>query len=136
MNAIHVQCGFVLDGDVIAKLADVLQQTIEKSMVQHTQALVKAFEDRPSEQSLPTAAPVEPSLNTPEPFSDERELISGKEVAKLLDVSFRTVYRLRDSGKMPQPIRLGSLVRWNRKEIESWIEAGCPSERRRRKKSR
>ena len=48
-------------------------------------------------------------------------------VAALLNCSARHVYRLADAGKMPRPVRLGSLVRWSRVTIESWIAAGCPS---------
>ncbi len=49
------------------------------------------------------------------------------QVARLLNCSMRTLYRLNDAGKMPRPVRLGSLVRWNRSEIEQWIADGCPA---------
>lgn len=49
-------------------------------------------------------------------------------VAKLLGVSTRQVYRLADGGKMPQPIKLGGSVRWDRAAIAMWIEQGCPVE--------
>ena len=48
-------------------------------------------------------------------------------VSLLLSCSARHVYRLSDSGKMPGPVKLGSLVRWSHSEIENWIAAGCPS---------
>jgi len=51
-------------------------------------------------------------------------------VASLLACSPRTVYRLADSGRMPPPVRLGSLVRWSRQAIDAWVVAGCPSCRR------
>ena len=55
------------------------------------------------------------------------ELLAVKAVASLLGgCSTRHVYRLADAGRMPQPIRLGSLVRWRRAELMSWIDAGCP----------
>jgi len=50
-------------------------------------------------------------------------------VAEMLDCSTRHVYRLSDAGKMPRPVKLGSLVRWDRTKIESWITAGCPAVR-------
>lgn len=57
------------------------------------------------------------------------ELLDVKAVALLLGgCSTRHVYRLADSGRMPPPIRLGSLVRWRRAELEAWIGAGCPSQ--------
>ena len=54
-------------------------------------------------------------------------LIGVDALAELLNVSPSTVRRLVDSGKMPQPIRLGKAVRWQRVEIENWIREGCPA---------
>lgn len=47
-------------------------------------------------------------------------------VAAALDCSTRHVFRLADAGKMPRPIKLGTLVRWRAAEIEDWIADGCP----------
>lgn len=57
-------------------------------------------------------------------------LLGIRAVAELLDCSVRHVHRLRDAGKMPQPVRLGSLVKWRRTDIEQWVAGGCPSCRR------
>ena len=51
-------------------------------------------------------------------------------VATLLACSPRTIYRLIDNGRMPPPVRLGSLVRWSREAIDGWIAAGCPNSRK------
>ncbi len=57
------------------------------------------------------------------------ELLDVRTVAALLGgCSIRHVYRLADAGRMPRPIKLGSLVRWRRAELEAWIKAGCPSQ--------
>ena len=57
------------------------------------------------------------------------ELLDVKAVASLLGgCSTRHVYRLADAGRMPCPIRLGTLVRWSRAELEAWIGAKCPSQ--------
>jgi predicted DNA-binding transcriptional regulator AlpA len=37
------------------------------------------------------------------------------------------LYKLNAAGRMPTPVRLGSLMRWRRKEIMEWIDAGCPT---------
>ena len=58
------------------------------------------------------------------------KLLDVQAVAKILGCSTRHVYRLSDAGKMPAPLRLGSLVRWSRQSIEEWIAEGCPSCRR------
>ena len=60
-------------------------------------------------------------------MSDKKpSLIKVGEVAGMLEITPRTVYRLTDSGKIPRPVKVGSSVRWRRVELESWIEAGCP----------
>ncbi len=57
--------------------------------------------------------------------SSESALLGVRDVAALLSVSPRTVRRLADAGKMPRPKRLGSLVRWNRAELDDWLAGGC-----------
>jgi hypothetical protein len=32
---------------------------------------------------------------------------------------------MADAGRMPAPLKLGALVRWNRASIDAWIEQGC-----------
>jgi excisionase family DNA binding protein len=54
------------------------------------------------------------------------KLVDVQGVAELLDCSARHVTRLSDAGKMPQPVRLGGLVRWSAAAIDEWIAAGCP----------
>lgn len=58
------------------------------------------------------------------------ELLSCKAVAGMLDISIRQVWRMRDGGLLPAPVKLGGSVRWRRADLESWIEAGCPDVRR------
>jgi excisionase family DNA binding protein len=59
-----------------------------------------------------------------------RAMLSVDDVAQIyLGCSTRHVYRLADSGRMPRPIKLGSLVRWPRAVIEQWIADGCPNVR-------
>ena len=54
------------------------------------------------------------------------ELLDVHTLATMLQCSPRHVYRLSDAGKMPRPLKLGASVRWRRKDVEDWIEAGCP----------
>ena len=49
-----------------------------------------------------------------------------EDVAGLLQCSTRHVWRLHDAARMPSAVRIGRLVRWPRKLIESWIADGCP----------
>lgn len=58
-------------------------------------------------------------------------LINISQVSQMLNCSKRHIYRMVDSGKMPRPVRLGSLVLWIRTKVEEWVENGCkPIERR------
>lgn len=58
---------------------------------------------------------------------EQADLLDVKSVARKLGCSWRHVYRLSDSGRMPRPLKLGALVRWRRQEIEAWIADGCPT---------
>lgn len=59
--------------------------------------------------------------------AEPARLLDVQQVADLLGVSGRHVYRLADSGRMPRPLRLGGSVRWNIAEIQKWIAEGCPA---------
>ena len=48
------------------------------------------------------------------------------DIANLLKISERQVWRLNDAGVLPCGFRLGRSVRWSARAINSWIEAGCP----------
>jgi prophage regulatory protein len=64
------------------------------------------------------------TLNAPEP-----SLLSAESVARMLQVSVRTLWRLRSSGKLPKPVKVGGSVRWRADDVHQWIEAGCPMTR-------
>ncbi len=50
-------------------------------------------------------------------------LISVGEVAAMLSISTREVWRRSDSGELPRPVHLGTRTRrWIREEIEAIIE--------------
>lgn len=73
----------------------------------------------------------EPFDNRPSSDASREEgaslLATPKQVAELLQVSTRTLWRMRSAGSLPTPVRLGAAVRWRRDEIEAWIREGCPS---------
>ncbi|MDR1612255.1 MAG: helix-turn-helix domain-containing protein [Planctomycetota bacterium] len=54
-------------------------------------------------------------------------LISAPEAASLCNLGLSTWWRFLSEGKIPAPIRIGGAVRWRRKELYGWMEAGCPS---------
>jgi excisionase family DNA binding protein len=54
-------------------------------------------------------------------------LLTVDQVAQLLQVSARTVWRMRSGGELPAPIRVLGSVRWRRTEVESWVNARTPA---------
>ena len=57
----------------------------------------------------------------------EQLTIRAGEVALLLEITVRHVWALNKRGLIPSPIRLGRSVRWNRRELARWVDAGCPT---------
>lgn len=57
----------------------------------------------------------------PEPI-----FVTAAELAQLMRISTRTLWRLLSARKMPKPIRLGGAVRWRMDVIQDWIDQGCP----------
>ena len=54
-------------------------------------------------------------------------LLKADDMAKLLKISVRTLWRLVSSGRVIAPIRLTGNTRWQRDQVEKWINAGCPA---------
>ncbi|MBL8826453.1 MAG: helix-turn-helix domain-containing protein [Planctomycetaceae bacterium] len=53
-------------------------------------------------------------------------LVPAGDVAKMLEVSERTVWRLLSGGQLVHPVRLGGSVRWRVEDVKRWIADGCP----------
>lgn len=53
-------------------------------------------------------------------------LVDVVEAAAMCRMSRTMFYKLHSSGRTPRPVKLGTLTRWNRRELLDWIEAGCP----------
>jgi excisionase family DNA binding protein len=64
------------------------------------------------------------------PASLAAAMLDVQDVADLLKCSRRHIYRLSDAGRMPAPLKLGTLVRWDRDTLIRWIADGCPPVRR------
>jgi len=57
---------------------------------------------------------------------EEAKLIDIKTVARILGCSDRHIVNMDKAGRMLSPIRFGRSVKWNRAELELWIDSGCP----------
>jgi predicted DNA-binding transcriptional regulator AlpA len=60
----------------------------------------------------------------------DMQLLDMSEMAAMLKMGPRTLWRFRDSGRLPAPVALGRCIRWRRGDIERWVAAGCPDVRR------
>lgn len=58
------------------------------------------------------------------------KLLNAVDVAAVLRVGQRTLWRWRDSGRLPAPVKIGGCVRWRASDIEQWVAAACPDCRR------
>jgi predicted DNA-binding transcriptional regulator AlpA len=56
-------------------------------------------------------------------------LIPDTAAAAMAGVSRATWHRLRAAGKLPPAVRLGRALRWRRRDVELWIDHGCPDGR-------
>jgi len=51
--------------------------------------------------------------------------ISAKELAKMLSLSPRTVWRLLSAGKLPKPVSIGGSKRFLMSDVSLFLECGC-----------
>ena len=54
-------------------------------------------------------------------------LLTVRDLIKLTGFSRTWIFSAKDRGAMPEPIRVGKILRWRRADIEFWIDCGCPS---------
>lgn len=65
-------------------------------------------------------------------MADLRESLAvpAIDAARLCGVSRATWFRLNSAGRIPAPVRIGSVPRWRVEELRAWLEAGCPTRER------
>jgi len=56
----------------------------------------------------------------------DRQMYDAEQLAELLNCSSRHVRRMALTGRMPKGVKFGLLRRWPRKQINEWLNAGCP----------
>jgi predicted DNA-binding transcriptional regulator AlpA len=71
------------------------------------------------------------TLETSEGVFNIPALITVEQLAKIVQKSVRSVWRMRSAGQVPAPVNVGGGVRWRVDDIRRWIEEGCPAEPRR-----
>lgn len=71
----------------------------------------------------------DPSANDAGLDGAEPVLLTAGQVAAMIQVSRRTLWRMLSANRLPAPIRIGGVVRWRIGEINRWIAQGCPESR-------
>jgi predicted DNA-binding transcriptional regulator AlpA len=67
----------------------------------------------------------------PTPAHVDALTVCNAGAAKLLGISESHLYGLKRTGRFgPAPIRLGRCCRYRVRELEAWVDAGCPSRSR------
>ena len=136
------------DPQAISTLLDRIQSIVEETLLRCVAKLIppaehppaqKAIADHPPEPDLKKTVGVQLSKEDKVRAADLRTalllgkvpegaglLVSTKEMVKLLNVSPRTLWRITNIKAIPQPVRIGTLMRWRLDEILAWLEADCP----------
>lgn len=77
-----------------------------------------------TESHIPTSGPTLPATNSgvskPEEIPALSDYIGTDEVARLCDISPKTVWHLVWEGTIPEPTRVGRTLLWRRSVIEEW----------------
>ncbi len=53
-------------------------------------------------------------------------LLTSRQTSELTGIPESTLWRYSRAGVMPAPRKIGHLIRYDRLEIERWIQDGCP----------
>jgi predicted DNA-binding transcriptional regulator AlpA len=62
-------------------------------------------------------------------MQNQTTLVNANELARMLSVSVRHVWRMKAGGKLPKAVWIGGCVRWRMDDIGLFIEMGCPSQK-------
>jgi excisionase family DNA binding protein len=71
--------------------------------------------------------PIENRTGRPDNRDELPVLITAAELANMLSISVRTLWRLLSAGELIEPIKIGGNTRWRLDEVRTWIAKGCPN---------
>ncbi len=114
MKTIQMQVTFTLDAGFEAALSEIVQKAVNVAVgfdPQREARLRASHHANLAGQKMP---------------EDKGLLIDTKAATKLLNVSARTIWQMTQTGRIPQPIKIGRLVRWSYEELQAWVNAGGP----------
>lgn len=53
------------------------------------------------------------------------QLLSAKELARLLSTSVRSIWRYRSSGHLPETVKIAGAIRWKLSDIDLFLQCNC-----------
>jgi predicted DNA-binding transcriptional regulator AlpA len=111
-----------------------VQITVDRSSLRKIRPLLGKIMQNPRDGNTVmlegTQSKIRPHQVPNELLADDGSiLLTIRQVAKLLQVSERTVWNYSDAGLMLKPVKLGGgrAVRWPADELRAWVRAGCPT---------
>ena len=136
MKPITLQLNLTIEGNSVAKLVDLLAQVVNESVGRSAQAIETAAathrlvdrEPSPKPRMSPAEASQHALFAGQKPPEDRGLLIDARQATKLLNLSSRTLWTMYNTGRMPQPIRIGRAIRWSFDELRTWVAEGCPAQ--------
>lgn len=60
----------------------------------------------------------------------DEPLVDMKEITKLTGLTDKWFYKLIQEGQFPKPIKLGRSSRWQKSEVEAWLQERIAESRR------
>lgn len=54
------------------------------------------------------------------------KMLNAKDMARVLSLCERTIWRLAKKGLLIPPVRIGKSCRWIEKDVVKWVKDGCP----------
>jgi predicted DNA-binding transcriptional regulator AlpA len=128
MTDAPLSVNLVLDAQSTAKVLDLIRETMESTLRKRQPLTPASAGPLPPGRDM-TAADLRTALLLGKIPDTAGLMVDTKTFAMLLNISSRHLIRLRDLKALPEPIRLGQLVRWRLAEVLEWIEADCPPQR-------
>lgn len=89
----------------------------------------KLRESKPAKTPPPPPVGALPGLGAFGPDGEAPWLLTVDDVARLLSISVRSVWRLVSRAELPQPLSLGGSKRWHRDAVAQAVAAKLPSTR-------
>lgn len=81
------------------------------------EAVNRSIANHASSHTVPRKPPVQPARTAP-----DCEMLTAADVARMLAIGERSVWRKSQDGRLPPPIKIGGSTRWTKSSIRDWME--------------